>query len=232
MSVFELAPPEIAGELTGRGVRVALIDTGVNFSHPHIQRSGEARVVRREAGALVDQADREGDRVGHGTACAALLLHLAPGVELLSIRVTDARPSTDAERLAEGMRLGASLGAFIVAVPLGTPNPSPDLEQAAEQLLGEGRLVVAARPAPGIYPAASAGVLGVGHRDGVDVRFEEGSWWAEGRARPAPGGPPKNFHGPSLAVARLAAALARYREGTGASGPQLVPGFQKALAVL
>jgi subtilisin family serine protease len=227
-----LALPGIAKHSTGRGVRVALLDTGVNFKHPHLGRLGTSVVVEREAGTLVEAPDREGDRVGHGTACAALLVLLAPDVELISVRVTDARPSTDAERLAYAVRVAASLGADLLAIPLGTPNPNPELELAISLVLEQGLVVVAARPGPMVYPAAYPGVLGVSHRDGLDVAWQDGGWWAEGRARPAPGGPARNFYGPSLAVARLAAAFARFREESGASGSELPLGFQKALSVL
>lgn len=226
-----LAPPAIASGARGRGVRVALVDTGVNFKHPHIARAGTSVVVARSASVLEEAPDLLGDQVGHGTACAALLFYLAPEVELISVRVTDARPSTDAERLAQGIEVAGARGAELIAVPLGTPRASPALAGAVERASSGGALVVAAAPGPEVYPAAFPGVLGVSHRDGVDVVFEAGTWWAEGRARPVPG-QDRNFYGPSLAVARLAGALARFREVSGLSKAALLPGFQKALSVL
>lgn len=226
-----LAPPGLAREATGRGLRVALIDTGVNFRHPHVDRPGSAWVVERAGDRLREAPDLLGDQVGHGTATAALLLHLAPAVELISIRVTDARPSTDAGRLARAITLAGRLGAHAVAVPLGTLRDDPTLAQAVARVVSDGHVVVAAAPELAVYPAAYPGVLGVSHRDGVDALFEAGKWWAEGRARPAPGHR-RNFHGPSLSVARLAAAFARFAEARAAVGPEAVLGFQKALSVL
>ena len=228
-----LARPVISAGAQGRGVRIALLDTGVNFQHPHVDRpQSQVAVIRAEDALVVRQPDHEGDRVGHGTACAALLLHLAPEVELVSIRVTDARPSTDAPRLARAILAAAELGAEVIAVPLGTPRPSAELEEAVRVVCGQDRVLIAARPGPVVFPAALPGVLGVAHLDGVDVEYREGVWVAEGRARPIPGALGTNFYGPSLAVARLAAALARYGQETGASASDALPGFQKVLSVL
>jgi len=65
----------------GEGVRVALIDSGVDKTHPKII---EASIVYEESllHSTVDEA-------GHGTACANILLEVAPQIELVSIKVLD-----------------------------------------------------------------------------------------------------------------------------------------------
>lgn len=76
---------------TGRGVTVAIIDSGLEVGHPALRgrvvesvavelRDGEPRVV----------ADDGADLYGHGTACGGIVLGLAPDVELVSIRVLGA----------------------------------------------------------------------------------------------------------------------------------------------
>ncbi len=77
---------------TGRGVTVAVIDSGLEVDHPILQ----GRVVESVAVELDDEgettvvADDTGDLYGHGTACGGIILGLAPEVELVSVRVLGA----------------------------------------------------------------------------------------------------------------------------------------------
>ena len=76
---------------TGRGVTVAIIDSGLEVDHPRLQ----GRVIESVAVELVDGepnivADTAGDLFGHGTACGGIILGLAPEVELVSVRVLGA----------------------------------------------------------------------------------------------------------------------------------------------
>jgi subtilisin family serine protease len=73
---------------TGDGVTVAIVDSGLETDHPALL----GRVVERLAVEVVDGepnvvADTGGDLFGHGTACGAIVLSLAPQAELVSIRV-------------------------------------------------------------------------------------------------------------------------------------------------
>jgi subtilisin family serine protease len=76
---------------TGRGVTVAIIDSGLEVAHPALA----GRVVESVAVELVDGeptivADEGVDMYGHGTACGAIVVGLAPEVELVSVRVLNA----------------------------------------------------------------------------------------------------------------------------------------------
>ena len=77
---------------TGRGMTVAVIDSGLEIDHPALL----GRVVESVAVELDDDgepnivADDAGDMYGHGTACGGIILGLAPDVELVSIRVLGA----------------------------------------------------------------------------------------------------------------------------------------------
>ncbi len=76
---------------TGRGVTVAIIDSGLEAAHPALA----SRVVESVAVELVDGeptvvADEGLDMYGHGTACGAIVVGLAPEVELVSVRVLNA----------------------------------------------------------------------------------------------------------------------------------------------
>lgn len=226
-----LAIPAVAADATGRGVRVAIVDTGVNFGHPHLARSPRgASIIRREGEIEIDR-DRFVDRFGHGTCCAALVAFLAPDVELFAVRVTDEHPTTDADRLAAGIELAIAEGAEIISVSMGTRTTlRARLDDAVRTAQGAGSVVVAAGPDDEVLPAACPGAIAAYHRDGVDAIVEAGRLYAEGRARPAQGFR-SNFWGSSLSTARIAAALARTAQRTGLRGEALAQGFSKLLEV-
>jgi subtilisin len=80
------------GGSTGKGVRVGIIDSGLETDHPALR----GRVVQSVAVEMVDgepklvENDTVGDLNGHATACGDIILRLAPDVELVSIRVLGA----------------------------------------------------------------------------------------------------------------------------------------------
>jgi subtilisin family serine protease len=79
------------GGATGAGVKVAIIDSGVEGSHPvvggRLVRSVTVQIVDDEA-TVVD--DEPIDMYGHATACAGIVVGLAPQVEIYSVRVLGA----------------------------------------------------------------------------------------------------------------------------------------------
>lgn len=73
---------------TGKGVKVAIIDSGVEGNHPvvggRLIQSVAVEIVDEEATVVPDDAV---DLYGHGTACAGIVVGLAPEVEIYSVRV-------------------------------------------------------------------------------------------------------------------------------------------------
>jgi subtilisin family serine protease len=80
------------GGSTGRGMTVAIIDSGLETDHPALMgRVIESVVVEiDDEGQPTIVADDAGDLYGHGTACGGIILGVAPEVELVSIRVLGA----------------------------------------------------------------------------------------------------------------------------------------------
>jgi subtilisin len=80
--------PWAFGDGTGRGLRIAIIDSGVEGDHPAVGgRLVESVAVERRGDDWDVVATAAVDLVGHGTACAGIIHALAPEAELVSIRV-------------------------------------------------------------------------------------------------------------------------------------------------
>lgn len=205
---------------TGRGVRVAVVDSGVQRAHPHIGAI-YGGVNLTPSGEESDDTDR----IGHGTAVAAAILDLAPAVELLAVRVFDRKLQTTADTLARAIEWSAAQGARLINLSLGTANPAhaERLAQAVRAALSVGALVVAARDprAPVLLPGTLAGVIGVMADRGCPRDHLTMAPLADGtrtlRASPFPrpidGLPPeRNVSGVSFAVANASGFLARWLE--------------------
>jgi len=76
---------------TGAGVRVLVMDSGVDLSHPELANVPIKcwRVCSDPYGDPMVKEDEGGDAYGHGTAVCSILHKNAPGIELHSLRVLD-----------------------------------------------------------------------------------------------------------------------------------------------
>ncbi len=172
---FTLDAPPFAGR-TGRGVRVAVVDSGIAEGHPHVGAVAGAIVV---GGAESPDAL---DRIGHGTAVAAAIREKAPDAELIAVKVFHDRLATNAASLANAIERAAEAGAQLINLSLGTANPAHEgmLAGAVARAAERGAIVVSAREANGVrwLPGALPGVIGVvatweGERDAIEVRGDE-----------------------------------------------------------
>jgi len=159
-----LGVPEGGNAAWGAGVTVAILDTGWN---------GHSAVL----GARVREIDliggsREGDYSGHGTAVAGLIAStsdfapgIAPGSDVLSLRVLDGSGQGDSFTLAEAIVLAVDNGARVINMSLGGYGDSQIMRQAVAYAAESGVALVAATGNDGIqgltYPAAYPSVIGV-----------------------------------------------------------------------
>ncbi|MFC5847234.1 S8 family serine peptidase [Deinococcus petrolearius] len=173
------------GVPTGRGVKVAVLDTGVDLAHPDLT------VLPGNAVSFVASEPDAHDGHGHGTHCAGVVAGrarpaggrrygVAPEVTLLVAKVlgSDGRGTDD--QIIDAIDWATDQGAEILSMSLGSARPagsppSVRYEVIARRLLDQGVLLVAAagneslRPevvAPVGNPAACASVLAVGAVDG------------------------------------------------------------------
>jgi hypothetical protein len=219
---FALYDPPFA-RLTGAGVCVAVIDSGVHPANPHVggKRVSGASIA---ADGVVD--DDTIDRIGHGTAVAAAILEKAPDIELMAVRVFDRTLATSGEVLARAITWAAARGARLINLSLGTSNPAraARLGEAVVDAVAAGAIVVSARESPGVtwFPGSLPNVAGVTldascGRGELVVTFGDEAGIVElaasGYPRPIPGVPvERNLSGISFAVANATGFLARLLE--------------------
>jgi subtilisin len=78
------------GSGDGAGVRVCVLDSGIELDHPLVGKVQRSLAVTRDGDAVEVADDYAGDLCGHGTACAGIVRSLAPACELTSVRVLGA----------------------------------------------------------------------------------------------------------------------------------------------
>jgi subtilisin family serine protease len=204
---------------TGAGVRVALIDSGVNAQHSHVGFLAGGVSFAVTANGEVRESGDYADRLGHGTALAGILRAKAPQVELYAVKIFTDRLATSIAVLEAALLWGVQQNMKILSLSLGTTNPDhrERLLEVVAQANAAGTLLVASSP-PGradILPAALPGVIGVAGDDRCG--WGEHRYIADDpiplRAHPCPRPLPspaqaRNFRGHSFASAHLSAVLA------------------------
>lgn len=160
---------------TGRGVKVAVIDSGVEDGHPLVGRVDGGVVVVPDSnapgGARYDEGPHE-DLFGHGTACAGLIRALAPDCEVYSVRVLGARLSGRGTVFAAGLRWAIEHGMHVANLSLSTGRQDHFglFHRLADQAYFAGLTLVCAVnnvPAPS-YPSQFAAVISVAADTGTD----------------------------------------------------------------
>jgi subtilisin len=115
-----ISPDWAWGGATGRGVRVCIVDSGVEPDHPLVGPvSGSWAVVHSAAGLAVEESDR-GDACGHGTACAGIVRRSAPDCELYSVRVLGEHASGTGAMLLAGLRWAVGQNFDVINLSLST----------------------------------------------------------------------------------------------------------------
>jgi subtilisin len=109
------------GGATGAGVRVCVLDSGVEAGHPLVGEVQQSIAISLEGDeVVVDERDTEGDLCGHGTACAGVIRSLAPDCEIASVRVLGAGYTGSGAVLLEGLRWAIEQGYEVVNMSLST----------------------------------------------------------------------------------------------------------------
>jgi subtilisin len=154
------------GSATGRGVRVAVIDSGIDGSHPLVGPVQGGVVLEADGpdGVRVLEGPHD-DLFGHGTACAGIIRSLAPECELYSVRVLGNRLTGRGSVFAAGVRWAIEQGMDVVNISMSTRRAElfSRFHRLADQAYFAGTVLVCAVnnvPAPS-YPSEFASVVSV-----------------------------------------------------------------------
>jgi subtilisin len=166
--------PEWAwGGSSGAGVKVAVIDSGIEAEHEAVGGRVEGYVAISEGpSGLVYDAEPHADAYGHGTACAGIIRALAPDCLLYSVKVLGARLTGRGMPFIAGLRWAIEQGAQVCNVSMGTTKKdyfAPLHEVADLAYFRNVMLVVAANnmPIPS-FPSLYASVISVASHDEKD----------------------------------------------------------------
>ncbi|MDG4856951.1 type VII secretion-associated serine protease mycosin [Streptomyces sp. T-3] len=183
----------------GQGVTVAVIDTGVDSSHPDL--TGQVLPGKDFSGA----GDAHGDEAGHGTGMAAVIaghghgasksdgvMGLAPKAKILPVRASKAGKDMDTVAWTKGVRYAVDQGAKVINLSFNDAQAYPGSKAAKAIQYAQQRdvVVVSGTGNDGEgevnYPAALPGVVAVGAID-ENLEIWDDSNYGNGVTLTAPG---------------------------------------------
>jgi subtilisin family serine protease len=205
--------------MIGYGLKIAVIDTGVNARHPHICAPTHAVVFDPDDTEFLSE-----DVLGHGTAVTAAIQEKAPYADYYILKLFGKSLRTTGTRLVRAIEWAIEHRMDIVNLSLGSPNLDhrSALERLVARAVDAGIVLVAARYSEKIpvLPGILEGVISVDvdwslSRDQYRVSNASGSpvFYASGLPRPLPGVPiSRNLSGISFAVGNMTGFVAQALE--------------------
>jgi subtilisin family serine protease len=173
----------------GAGVVVAVLDTGVDPTHPVLAGAVLPGVDfvdgDLDANDTADGIDQDGDGVadelfGHGTFVAGMIRLVAPDAMILPIRVLDDEGRGDGWAIIRGMFAAIDRGPEVINVSIRSTYNSQAVEDAADEAESLGIAVVAAAGNFDLdrreFPAAKSAVIGVVALDELDRKADFSSY--------------------------------------------------------
>ena len=207
---------------SGKGIRIAMLDTGVDEDHPELAGRIAASYELAQSEGVYSCVPAKGtDEVGHGTACAGIIKRIAPDAELHSIKVIGASARGSSEELIQGLRWAIDNRMNVISASLGTLDrrSREKIGDLADEAFYQGIALVAAANNRGqvAYPANLSSVIAVDSdamSDPLDWRYNlklpielaANGIYVEA---PSPGGGSKFYTGTSFACPHASAIVAR-----------------------
>jgi subtilisin len=173
----QVTPDWAWGESTGAGVKVGIIDSGIDAAHPAVNGVAGGVAIEYDPDSPTGIRLHEGpheDVYGHGTACAAIIHSLAPDAEVYSIRVLGPRLTGKAFIFAAGLGWAIEHGMDVVNLSLSTSNRAhfATFHRLVDDAVFRKVMVVSAMTNwPGrSYPSEFSGVFSVAAHEGTDPK--------------------------------------------------------------
>ena len=175
----------VHGYNKGTGVKVAIIDTGIDYTHPDLDanyKEGGLDYVNGDSNPMDDN--------GHGTHCAGIVaaedneegvVGVAPEAHLYAVKVLDSGGSGYLSDVIAGIQWSMDNGMQVISMSLGTDTDYQSLHDACDEAYAAGIVVVAAGGNDYLrrgraefdtvdYPARYDSVIAVGATDSNDEK--------------------------------------------------------------
>jgi minor extracellular serine protease Vpr len=135
--------------LTGEGIKIALIDTGVDYTHNDLKGFGpDGKVI--DGYDFLEKDNDPLDKDGHGTAVAGIIAAdgnmrgIAPKAKLLAYKIASNGNYTSSLDIIRALDMAAKSGANIVNISIGMDTINYEIDNAVNNLVRRGILVVVA----------------------------------------------------------------------------------------
>lgn len=163
--------------ITGKGIKVAVVDTGIDVNHPFLKGHIAGGFTPFNRGTTPDDYQ---DHQGHGTHVAGIVRQVAPDAELLAVRVF---PNDDGKGeaatldvVAAGIRWAIDNGAKVINLSLGGGSAPASFRKVFEYGASKGVVFAMAsgneRSFDPLIPAAYAGAVpGLGFSVGATDKY-------------------------------------------------------------
>ncbi len=225
------APTALQLGYTGKGVKIAVLDSGINSSHPDLKVAGGVSMIP-DSPAFTDGA-------GHGTHVAGVIAALnnsvgvvgaAPDAEIYSVKVLTSSGGGSLEAILNGIQWAIDQQMDIINLSLASKNHSPELQAILNKANELGIIVVAAAgniesidfdgnyiqgPSDVLFPARYPSVIAVGSTD-TENKLSSFSYKGPSVELSAPG---EGIYSTFSNISTATHADYKYSQGTSVSTP-------------
>lgn len=157
----------------GEGVKIAVVDTGCDLDHPDLKNNILQGIN------FVDPSKDPQDDNGHGSHTAGTIaaennmvgmVGVAPKAKILPVKVLDSKGNGNLDHVTQGVIWSADNGADFISMSLGSPYPSPALQNAINYAASKGCIIFCAAGNSGedvdiMYPARYDNTIAIGAID-------------------------------------------------------------------
>lgn len=172
ISSFDL--PAVWSKTKGEGVKIAVLDTGVDLDHPDLKKNILPGVN------FISEGKEPWDDNHHGTHVAGIIaaenneigmVGVAPEAKIIPVKVLDGRGNGDLVSVSNGIRWAVDVGkADLICMSLGAPSPVQEVRKAIQHALSKNVVCFVAAGNAGVtkeifYPANYPETIAIGSID-------------------------------------------------------------------